>query len=96
MNAEKRMFLSQEAEMQKQALRKIAIWKNIAIAISTFGIAMLYAGAAGADKNLFLCIPGIIIMAAGLICGLILNLGLKNGRRNVEKLMYALEGRKDL
>lgn len=96
MDAEKRAFLSQEAEMQKQALRKIAMWKNIAIAISTFGIAMLYAGAAGADKNLFLCIPGIIIMAAGLICGLILNLGLKNGRRNVEKIMYALEGRKDL
>ena len=96
MNAEKRLFLSQEAEMQKQALRKIAIWKNIAIAVSTLGIAMLYAGAAGTDKNLFLCIPGIIIMAAGLICVLILNLGLKNGRRNVEKIMYALEGRKDL
>lgn len=91
MNAEKKRFLSLEAEMQKQALHKICIWRSIAIAVSTLGIAMLYAGAAGADKNLFLCIPGVMIMAAGLVCGLILNLGLKNGRRNVEKILTVLE-----
>lgn len=95
MNAEKRTFLSQEAKMQKQALHKIFIWRNAAVSVSTLGIAMLYAGAAGADKNLFLCIPGVTIMAAGLICGLVLNLGLKNGRRNVEKIITVLEGGKD-
>lgn len=96
MDAEKRNFLSQEAKMQKRALQKISLWKNIAVAVSTIGLAMLYAGEAGADKNLFLCIPGVMIMAAGLICGLILNLGLKNGRKNVEKIIAVLEGGKNV
>ncbi len=96
MNAEKRSFLSREAEMQKQALHKISLWKNIAVAVSTLGIAMLYAGAAGAEKNLYLCILGIIVMAVSLICGLVLNLGMKNGKRNVEKIIAVLEGGNDV
>lgn len=96
MDAERRAFLSKEADMQKRALHRISVWKNIAVAVSTLGIAMLYAGATGADQKLFLCIPGVMIMAAGLICGLILNLGLKNGRRNVEKILAVLEGGKEL
>lgn len=96
MNAERKKFLSQEAEMQMRALHKISIWKNIAIAVSTIGIAMLYAGIAGAVNNIVLCILGVIIMAAGLICGMIINLGLKNGKRNVEKMMAVLEGGQDL
>lgn len=82
--------------MQKQALHKISLWKNIAVAVSTLGIAMLYAGAAGADKNLYLCILGIIVMAVSLICGLVLNLGMKNGKRNVEKIIAVLEGGNDV
>lgn len=96
MNAERKKFLSQEAEMQMRALHKISIWKNIAIAVSTIGIAMLYAGIAGAVNNIVLCILGVIIMAAGLICGMIINLGLKNGKRNVEKMMAVLEGGQNL
>lgn len=92
MNAGKKAFLVQEAEMQKGALRRISVWKSIAIAVSTLGIAMFYAGTAGVEKNLFFCIPGVIVMAVGVGCGLVLNLGLKNGRRNVEKIMAVLEG----
>lgn len=92
MNAEKRSILSQEAEMQMRALHKISVWKNIAIAVSTLGIALLYAGTAGADRHIALCILGAAVMAVSLICGLILNLGLKNGRKNVEKIMAVLEG----
>lgn len=93
MSAEKNVILSQEAEMQIQALKKISSWRNIAIAVSSIGIAMLYAGTAGAGKNTFLCILGVIIMAISLLCGLILNLGLRNGRRNVEKIMAVIENR---
>ncbi len=95
MNAEKRRFLSREAKMQRQALHKISLWKNITAAVSTLGIAMLYAGAEGPDKNLFLCILGFSVMAVSLICGLILNLGLRNGRRNIEKIIAVLEGGND-
>ena len=54
MNADERKCLSQEVEMQTQALRKIALWKNCAIAVSTIGMALLYAGIAGAvNQSLF-------------------------------------------
>ena len=92
MNADERKYLSQEVEMQTQALRKIALWKNCAIAVSTIGMALLYAGIAGAVNRSLFCILGIIIMAVGLFCGLIINLGLKNGRRNVEKMLVVLKG----
>ena len=78
--------------MQLKALKKIEVWKNIAIALSTLGVALTYAGMAGNSRNLFLGIPGVIIILAGLISALILNLGLKNGRRNVKKMLRILEG----
>jgi hypothetical protein len=78
--------------MQLKALKKIEVWKNIAVALSTLGVALTYAGMAGNSRNLFLGIPGVIIILAGLISALILNLGLKNGRRNVKKMLRILEG----
>lgn len=93
MNAENKVILSQEAEMQIQALKKIASWRTIAIAVSSIGIALLYTGLAGAETSTLLCVLGVIIIAAGLLAGLILNLGIKNGRRNVEKIMAAIESK---
>lgn len=91
MNAVEKRYLSQEAEMQLTALKTISIWKNIAIAISTLGAAAVYAAMAGASHNLFLGILGVVITLAGLGGAAVLNLGLKNGRRNVEKMLSVLE-----
>ena len=88
-NAEKKR-LSQEAAMQTKALRRINLWKNIAIAISALGVGLLYAGLSGMDRNLFFIIPGITIMVIGVISALVLNLGLKNGRRNVQAILNAI------
>ncbi len=92
MNTTEKIRLSNETQMQLKALKKIEVWKNIAVALSTLGVALTYAGMAGNSRNLFLGIPGVIIILAGLISALILNLGLKNGRRNVKKMLRILEG----
>ena len=92
MNTTEKIRLSNETQMQLKALKKIEVWKNIAIALSTLGVALTYAGMAGNSRNIFLGIPGVIIILAGLISALILNLGLKNGRRNVKKMLRILEG----
>ena len=91
MNTTEKIRLSNETHMQLKALKKIEVWKNIAVALSTLGVALTYAGMAGNSRNLFLGIPGVIIILAGLISALILNLGLKNGRRNVKKMLRILE-----
>lgn len=91
MNVIERERLSNEAQMQLKSLKKIEIWKNTAIALSTLGVALTYAGLAGTGRNIFLGIPGVIIIIAGLGSALVLNLGLKNGRRNVEKILNVLD-----
>lgn len=92
MDAEKRKRLSLEAEMQLKALKTIRIWKMTAMAVSTLGAAMIYAGIAGTRGNIFLDIFGAVVMVLGLGGALILNLGLKNGRRNVEKILNCMQG----
>lgn len=92
MDAEKRKRLSLEAEMQLKALKTIRIWRMAAMTVSTLGAAMIYAGTAGTSGNIFLDISGAVIMVLGLGSALILNLGLRNGRRNVEKILNCMQG----
>lgn len=94
MNAVEKEKISKEAEMQIKALKTINLWKTIAIAVSTLGVAAAYAGIAGTSRSLFLGILGVIIMLIGLVSALILNLGLKNGRRNVEMMLNILDKEK--
>ncbi len=94
MNALEKDSLLAEAKMQIKALKKINEWKRLAIIISTIGIAIAYAGIAGTPSHLFLGILGIFLTLAGAGAAVVTNLGLKNGRRNVEKMIYVIdEGR---
>ena len=83
--------LSKEAKMQIKALKKISQWKTFALGISVIGVAVTYAGIAGAEKNIFMSILGIAILIISTIVAIILNLGLKNGRKNVEKMLNVLK-----
>lgn len=94
MNAIEKESLVKEAGMQLKALKKINVWKKLAIAVSTLGVAAAYAGLAGTSTSLFLGIPGIFLTVIGILAAAVLNLGLKNGRRNVEKIINVIaEGR---
>ncbi len=92
MNAMERNRLSQEAGLQMKALDRISRWKMIALFVSAVGAAFVYAGFAGVQRNLFLGVPGIILVFAGFLSAAVFNLGLKNGRRNVEKMLNILDG----
>lgn len=91
MNAAEKKRMMIEAELQLKALKKINKWKWSAIALSTIGVALTYAGMAGDSRHLCLGIPGIILIITGVIVALLLNLGLRNGRQNVEKILNAVE-----
>ena len=94
MNALVKDSLLTEAKMQIKALKKINEWKRLAVIISTIGIAIAYAGIAGSPSHLFLGILGILLTLAGAGAAVVTNLGLKNGRRNVEKMIHVIdEGR---
>lgn len=91
MNTKDKNRLADEAQMQMNALRKIGRWKCIAIAVSTLGAAAVYAGISGTDYQFFLCIMGIVILLGGTAAALVLNLGIRNGKRNVEKILNMIK-----
>lgn len=93
MNAIEKKRMMMEAEMQLKALKKINKWKLGAISFSTIGVALTYAGMAGDSRHIYLGILGIICIIAGIVAALLLNLGLRNGRRNVEKILNVMDGK---
>ncbi len=95
MNALEKENLIIEANMQMTALHKINGWRKLAMTASGIGMAVAYAGLSGTPSHLFPGILGIVIMIAGFGAAAVCNLGLKNGRRNVEKMIHVVEaGRK--
>lgn len=92
MNAIKKENLLAEAQMQAAALKKINVWKKLAIVISGVGVAIACVSLSGTPSHLFPGILGILLMAAGFTAAAVCNLGLKNGRRNVEKMICVIEG----
>lgn len=91
MNARERAVMRDEAEKQTRALKRIGRWRSMAVGLSAVGVVLAYMGFAAADRNLLLGIPGIALLLVGAACAVVLNQGLRNGRRNVEKMLGILE-----
>lgn len=91
MNIQERNRLSREAALQTKALERIDRWKKMALAISAVGVAFAYAGFAGQTENLFFGIWGIFLILAGAGSAAVFNLGIRNGKRNVEKILNLLK-----
>lgn len=92
MNVSEKRMLAEEAKMQMTALKKIGRWKNIAVAVSAAGVAAVYAGFAGDERNLVLGIIGAAVITVSIGIALVLNLGIRNGKRNVKKMLNLLGG----
>ena len=92
MNDIDKKILTKEAQMQVKALHKINHWKNIALVLSAIGVAITYHGMADGIQNLYLGIFGIMMIVVSILSAIACNLGLKNGRRNVGKILHLLDG----
>ena len=91
MDSKEKNRLSQEAKLQTRALEQIYRWKTFALFVSAIGVALAYAGFTGAQRNLFFAIPGVLLILSGFGSAAVFNLGLRNGKRNVEKIWKILE-----
>lgn len=88
MNVKERNSLIREAERQTEALKQISSWRTMATGVSTIGAALIYAGFIGSHHPV-IGIGGAAFLLLGMCGAVIFNLGLKNGRRNVEKILRA-------
>lgn len=91
MNVSEKDNLIIEAKMQMTALRKINAWKTLAIIVSAIGMAIAYAGMSGTPSHLSLGILGVFLTLTGFALAAVMNLGLKNGKRNVEKMIDVID-----
>lgn len=91
MNNKQKQFLKNEADSQLKAIKMIGRWRTIALAVSAVGVVVAYVGFTGTASSIALKICGISLIVLGFISAAVFNLGIRNGRNNVAKLIRELE-----
>lgn len=80
-----------EARMQVKALHKLGIWKRAMLSLAVIGMILVSTGA-GADGSLLREVFGFCVVAFAGGAALLVHIGQRNGKRNVEKMLRAVEG----
>ena len=83
--------LMQEAKRQSQALKMIGRWRTIGFVAAAVGAVLLYNGLTGAGRNVPLIAFGTVVVAIGIAAAILCDMGIRNGRRNVEKILDAAQ-----
>lgn len=81
--------LVEEARLQADALKRLSIWLRLALSLLALGVlGVLW----GAQQNVLplSIVGGVIAVVTGFVT-LVLKVGIKNGRKNVEALLRAAE-----
>ncbi len=86
-----RFTLIKEAEQQSAALKRIAKWRSAAMLMAAIGILFLYRGVGGEEIDLISSAIGILLVPCGTLLAVVFNIGIHNGRSNVEKILNAAE-----
>ena len=93
MNRQEKAMHLQEARLQEKALKRLARWRTYSLAISAVGVAVSYYSFTATQKpfGYFTGAIGILMILAGVLASWCINIAIRNGRRNVEKILNLLE-----
>ena len=84
----KREFLIREAKMQTKALQRLGIWKRAALSMMVIGGILAYTGFVP-DFSILGGVLGIATAAVSGIAALLIGMGCRRGKRNVENILKA-------
>ena len=84
--------LMQEAKRQSEALKMIGRWRTIGFVVAAVGAVLLYNGLTGVGRSIPLIVLGTVVVAVGMAAAILCDMGIRNGRRNVEKILDAAQG----
>lgn len=84
-------MLLEEARRQSQALKSISRWRSAAFIIAAVGAVLIYGGVVRESLRTPLIAAGAVITALGLAAAILCDMGIRNGRKNVEKILDAAE-----
>ena len=92
--AEKEAWLK-EAKMQMQAIATLEKYNMASLATAGVGAALCYFAVTAANRNPLFIVCSLILAIFGAVSSMVLNLGIRNGKRNVEKILNAGEGKEE-
>ena len=92
--AEKEAWLK-EAKMQMQAIATLEKYNMASLATAGVGAALSYFAVTAAYRNPLFISCSLILAIFGAVSSMVLNLGIRNGKRNVEKILNAVEGKEE-
>lgn len=92
--AEKEAWLK-EAKMQMQAIATLEKYNMASLATAGVGAALCYFAVTAANRNPLFIVCSLILAIFGAVSSMVLNLGIRNGKRNVEKILNAVEGKEE-
>ena len=83
--------LIEEAKRQSEALKTISKWRAAGFVLAAAGAALIYGGLHRTTLRVPVLAAGGIMAAAGLAAAVLCDLGIRNGRKNIEKILEAAE-----
>ena len=90
-NPDSPSMLLEEARRQSEALKSISRWRSTAFIIAAVGAALIYGGVVREALRTPLIAVGSVITALAIAAAIFCDMGIRNGRKNVEKILDAAE-----
>lgn len=91
MKAEERKQMMYEAEMQNKMLVNLSKWLRNTMILSSIGVVIAYYGLTGSRAKFAFGIFGILFTVICVIACLLINLGIRNGRKNVANILKLID-----
>lgn len=85
-NTDKNALL-QEAAMQSKMLSNLNTWLKALLALSGIGVAVVWWGFSGESTNFLAIISGAVLSLASVLGMMMVQRGIMNGKRNVDRIM---------
>lgn len=83
--------LLHEAQQQKDALLQLSRWMRNAMLLSSCMAVLAWWGLMGSGLRFACGVTGIVLAIVGAICAAVIGLGIRNGNRNVSRLLQATQ-----
>lgn len=90
--AQKEAWLK-EAKMQMNAIATLEKYNMASLAVAGVGAALCYFTFRAPERNIAYIVCSVLLALLGGVSSMILSVGIRNGKRNVEKILNAVEGR---
>ena len=83
--------LTVEASLQAKEIKKLEKWLRMFLSVSSIFLVTAYWGIQGEGLRFAAGVTGIILTAACFLLAAVINLGIKKGRENIQRMLQLAE-----